>query len=273
MKVSHAFQDPIDTSTDVETPEHVRFQHQLAGPAVRALAWLIDLLIRAAILLVLLMIAAIAGVAAGTELRGLSFGVMALVYFVIEWGYYVFWETIWSGRSPGKRALRLRVITDTGRPLHFLDSVLRNLVRAADWLPYMYALGVVVMGRDRRFRRLGDLAAGTMVVVEERHQVSDPLYIHPPPTARELASLPQRIPLSGDELEALELYLRRVPRLHPARAEELAEIVAPSLAKRVGVRFRGEARRFLEVLYHRARYGSAGTPPSPFQQGRERMAG
>jgi uncharacterized RDD family membrane protein YckC len=257
MKISHASHEPLDTSAEVETPEHVRFHHQLAGPARRGLAWLIDLSIRGMLMLFLAMLTGIAGIAAGAELRSFSAGVLLLVYFVVEWGYYVFWETIWSGRSPGKRAMRLRVITDSGRPLHFLDSVLRNLVRGADWLPMGYALGLIVMGRDKRFRRLGDFAAGTMVVVEERQALADPLYIQPPPTARELGSLPQRVPLSGDEIEALELFLRRVPRLHPARSEELAEIVAPVFAKRIGVRFRGDARRFLEVLYYRTRERTA----------------
>lgn len=257
MKISHASHEPLDTSAEVETPEHVRFHHQLAGPARRGLAWLIDLAIRGMLMLFLGMLTGIAGIAAGSELRSFSVGVLMLVYFVVEWGYYVFWETIWSGRSPGKRAMRLRVITDSGRPLHFLDSVLRNLVRGADWLPMGYALGLIVMGRDRRFRRLGDFAAGTMVVVEERQALADPLYIQPPPTPRELGSLPQRVPLSGDEIEALELFLRRVPRLHPARTEELAEIVAPVFAKRLGVRFRGDARRFLEVLYYRTRERTA----------------
>ncbi len=257
MKISHASHEPLDTSAEVETPEHVRFHHQLAGPARRGLAWLIDLSIRGMLMLFLAMLTGIAGIAAGAELRSFSAGVLLLVYFVVEWGYYVFWETIWSGRSPGKRAMRLRVITDSGRPLHFLDSVLRNLVRGADWLPMGYALGLIVMGRDKRFRRLGDFAAGTMVVVEERQALADPLYIQPPPTARELGSLPQRVPLSGDEIEALELFLRRLPRLHPARSEELAEIVAPVFAKRLGVRFRGDARRFLEVLYYRTRERTA----------------
>jgi uncharacterized RDD family membrane protein YckC len=253
MRVSHAIQEPIDTSAEVETPEHVRFHHQLAGPARRALAYLIDLLIRGLLLALLAMIDALAGLDAGDQVRGLSGGMLSLVFFVVEWGYFVFWETVWSGRSPGKRVLSLRVITDSGRPLHLLDSILRNLLRAGDLLPNAYALGLLVMGRDRRFRRLGDMVAGTMVVVEERRDVGDTLHIHPAPTAKELSSLPQRIPLSGDELEALELYLRRVPRLHSARAEELALIVAPMFAKRLGVRYRGDARRFLEVLYHRAR--------------------
>ncbi len=257
MKISHSAPEPLDTSAEVETPEHVRFHHQLAGPARRGLAWLIDLAIRGMLMLFLAMLAGIAGLAAGAELTGLSRGLLLVIYFALEWGYYVFWEFVWSGRSPGKRAMRLRVITDSGQPLRFRDIWLRNLLRGADWLPVGYALGLIVMGRDRRFRRLGDFVAGTMVVVEERQALADPLYIQPLPTARELGSLPQRVPLSGDELEALELFLRRVPRLHPARSEELAEIVAPVFARRLGVRFRGDAKRFLEVLYYRSRERTA----------------
>jgi hypothetical protein len=170
---------------------------------------------------------------------------------VLEWGYYVFWEVVWSGTTPGKRALRLRVVTEGGYPLRFFDSLLRNLLRAADFLPAGYALGGAVAGCDRRFRRLGDLVAGTMVIAEERHAVADPLEIDPPPTAKELARLPQRIPLSGDELEAVELFLRRKNRLSPAREAELAEMVAPIFARRMGLRMR-DAPRLLALIHHRA---------------------
>jgi hypothetical protein len=108
------------------------------------------------------------------------------------------------------------------------------------------------MGRDPRFRRLGDLAAGTIVIAEERYAVAGPLRLTPPPTAAELKSIPQRVPLSGEELDAIELFLRRVGKLSPARENELAEMVAPVFAKRLGVRYK-DATRFLGLLHHRAR--------------------
>src|SRR5262245_11983387 len=131
----------LDTVAEVETPEHIRFHYHLAGPVRRAIAYLIDLAIRFGILLVVVIVAGIAGVAAAGTFGGASLGVVFVVYFAFDWGYYVFCETVWSGRSPGKRAMRLRVITDSGRPLNFLDSVLRNLLRAADFLPWGYVLG------------------------------------------------------------------------------------------------------------------------------------
>ncbi len=244
--------DPLDTTTEIETPEHVRFRYHLAGPARRALAWLVDALLRAAIGLAIAVVALLGGVS-GDEFGRASSGVIAVVLFLLEWWYYVFFETIWSGRTPGKRALSLRVVTERGHPLSFGDSFLRNILRAADFLPALYAVGLAVMGRDARFRRLGDLVAGTIVIAEERRVVSMPLRLDPPPTAKELRALPQRVPLAGDELDAIELFLRRADRLSHGRRQELAEMVAPAFARRVGARRQEDPVRFLGLLYHRAR--------------------
>jgi uncharacterized RDD family membrane protein YckC len=209
----------------------------------RMLAYLLDLLIRAAVLLVLGMILA---VALGGEA---VVGVMLVCWFLLEWGYYVFFETIGDGRSPGKRALALRVVKEGGFPISFIDSVLRNLLRAADWLPVGYVIGLLVMASDARFRRLGDRVAGTLVVVEERSRVAAPLTITPPPGAAELDGFPQRPPLTAWERETLELFLRRVD-LTAARREELAQTIAPVLAQRIGVTVRDPVR-FLALLHHR----------------------
>jgi uncharacterized RDD family membrane protein YckC len=273
-------QQPLDTTTEVETPEHVRFRYHVAGPGRRVFAFLIDLVIRFAILFVFFIVASIAGFDADFEQA--SVGVILVVYFVVEWFYYVFFEFLWSGRTPGKRAFDLRVVSDTGHPIRLGQSFLRNLIRAVDFWPTMpvspgmmlelptYAVGTVAMSRDGRYRRLGDLVAGTMVVVEERTFVQAPLVIHPPPSARELASLPQRLPLSGEELEALELFLRRENKLHPARSLELAEMIAPAIGARLGIGNIRDPVRFLQVLYARARGIPAAAeqpqaPPGPRQ--------
>jgi uncharacterized RDD family membrane protein YckC len=241
---------PIDTTAEIETPEHLRFHYPIAGPSRRALAWLLDWLIRAAVIAVLATVAAIGGLAIGDALGGASAGFILFILFLVEWGYYTLWEIAWNGRTPGKRALDLRVVTIHGHPLRVGDSFLRNLVRAADFLPWGYALGLVAMARDGRFRRLGDMVAGTMVIVEERRAVASTIRIDPP-TPKELAGLPQRLPLSGEELEAIDLFLRRKDGLGPAREEELASMVAPIFAKRMGVRYK-DATRFLALLHARA---------------------
>jgi len=234
----------LDNTAEVETPEHVRFRYRVAGPVRRMLAYLLDLLIRAGVLLVLGIVLAIA--MGGGEA---VLGVLLVCMFLLEWGYYVFFETIGGGRSPGKRALSLRVVKEGGFPVGFIDSMLRNLLRAADFLPAGYVLGLFAMAGDSRFRRLGDRVAGTMVVVEERSRVAPPLTISPPPTAAELDALPQRPPLSAWERETLELYLRRAD-LTSARREELAQMIVPALGQRMGVLVRDPVR-FLALLHYR----------------------
>lgn len=243
---------PIDTTAEIETPEHVLFRHRVAGPTRRVLAYLVDFALRGAVVATLYLLVTYAGLIGGEQLASLSFGMLLVVRFLVEWLYYVLCEALMNGQSPGKALLRIRVISVSGQPLVLVDSMLRNLLRAADFLPALYALGLIVMIRDGRFRRIGDLVAGTMVVVEERHGVTQPLRIEPAPTARELRALPERVPLSADELDAIELFLRRLGALAPAREVELAEMIAPTYARRLGLHVKDPVR-FLALLYHRAR--------------------
>jgi uncharacterized RDD family membrane protein YckC len=243
--------EPLDTTAVVETPEHVRFRYQLAGPARRIIAYVIDLFVRGAIVLAIAMVASLGGALGPEGVAGFGLGAVLVVVFVVEWGYYVLLETLTAGRSVGKRAMRLRVVKQGGLPLGFGDSVLRNLLRAADFLPNLYAIGLLVMGNDRWFRRLGDMVAGTLVISEERIRMQQALRINPEPTAAELSRLPERPPLSPGDVEAIELFLRRAGELSPARENELAEMVAPIYARRMGVRYR-DAARFLALIYHRA---------------------
>lgn len=255
----------LDTTAQVETPEHIRFDYPLAGPMRRTVAYLIDLMVRLAVLLVFAIVMALVNVATGID--GLSIGAILVIYFALDWFYYVLFETLWSGRSPGKRALKLRVVGQDGRSLTVLDSVLRNLLRAADFLPFGYAVGLVIMSVDPRFRRFGDLVAGTVVVIEETGRISDRLHLHPPPTPEEYAALPARPDVSRDELDAIELLLRRRGTLAPLREVELAELIAPVLAKRMQARYKDPVR-FLGLIYARALGHEA--IPTPVQQQRQR---
>jgi uncharacterized RDD family membrane protein YckC len=239
----------IDTTAQIETPEHIRFDYQLAGPTRRALAYLIDLAIRVGLLLVLALLMSLVNVATGVD--GFSVGAMYVFFFLLDWFYYVLFETIWSGRSPGKRALHLRVVGQDGHSLTVLDSILRNLLRAADFMPFGYAVGLVVMGRDPLFRRLGDMIAGTVVVFEQPGRLGERLVLSPPPTVEELDGLPTRPDVSKPELEAIELFLRRRGTLAPLREQELAELLAPRLAARLGASYRDPVR-FLALVYARA---------------------
>jgi hypothetical protein len=184
-------------------------------------------------------------------LAGLGVGLLLILFFVIEWGYFVLCELVMRGQSVGKRALGLRVVRSDGLPIGFGDSVLRNLLRGADFLPGLYGLAVLTMALDPKFRRLGDLAAGTLVVSERADEALPPIFLNPPAADDELRALPARVALNADELEAVELFLRRREHLNALRAEELADLVAPVFAKRMRLRYRDPVR-FLALLYQRA---------------------
>lgn len=255
--MSGSHQSALDTTASIETPEHVHFSVRLAGPSRRGFAYLIDLSIRGGIILVVSVIAAMAG--ADVDFEGTSTGIMLVTLFALEWGYYILLESMMSGRTPGKRAMGLRTVKEGGYPVTFIDVVLRNLLRGADWLPAFNMVGLVVMGFDRRFRRLGDLVAGTMVVTEESARIAAPLRVAPAPTVDELEFIPASARLSGEERDAIELFLRRAPALAPARATELAELMTPIFAERYGLKIT-DPTRFLAVLWVRAGGGVAAAP-------------
>ena len=147
----------------VSTPERVAFQYQVAGIASRFLAQLIDL----SILGVLLVVVIVGAISAGTMAGGssqLAIIVFSILSFLLLFGYFWGQEALWSGQTVGKRALRLRVVGDAGQPLTFTQAAIRNLVRIIDFLPAYYGLGLVVLFVNGRGKRLGDLAAGTLVV-------------------------------------------------------------------------------------------------------------
>jgi uncharacterized RDD family membrane protein YckC len=247
----------LDNTVEVETPEHVRFRFRAAGPTRRAWAYLIDLLVRAGILLGVEVVLVLG---TGHHLRAggaVMSGGTLIALFLLEWVYFVAFEAAWNGTTPGKRALRLRVVKAGGYPLSLMDAVLRNLLRTADFLPVGYLLGLVAMTWDGRFMRLGDRAAGTMVVIEDPVRVAPPIKLEPPATPEELESFPHHVVLPLPEREAIELLLRRRD-LSPARRVELAEMVAPVLAARFGVR-PGHPVRFLALLHFVATGGGAAT--------------
>jgi len=244
----------IDTTVAIEAPEQIRFRYRLAGPSLRAVAHLVDLVIIGFILGAAALIGAIFAIPfllGGTEGADKTMtGVILLVVFTLQWGYFTLFEALRNGQTPGKAMFSLRVVKDGGEPIGLVDATLRNLVRAADLLPVGYLAGVVSMLIDPRFRRLGDLVAGTMVVVEDRLTVATPLYVMPP-TPDEARTLPMRVVLDADELRAIEAFLRRAIELGPELSAELAATVAAGLARRHGY-WHSDPVRLLALLYLRA---------------------
>jgi uncharacterized RDD family membrane protein YckC len=173
-----AFQDDL---LRIDTPENVAFGYPVAGIGSRFIAALVDstliVLLQAAVFLLTFLIAQqffdlSTDSASLSRISGWVIAGLGLVSFLFLWGYYIFFEMLWNGQSPGKRWAGLRVIRLDGRPITLTESVIRNMIRLVDFLPSLYAVGVVVMFVDGRSRRLGDLAAGTLVVREGRSVTS-----------------------------------------------------------------------------------------------------
>ena len=150
-----------DSELVVTTPERVSFGYRVGGLATRGVAQLLDLTILAFVLGALLFV----GFAIG-DLGAESLGYLVAVIgsFVVVFGYFWACEAFWSGQTLGKKVFRLRAVGDRGEPMTFIQAGIRNVVRIVDFLPYAYGLGLVVLFVNGRGKRLGDLAAGTIVV-------------------------------------------------------------------------------------------------------------
>ena len=150
----------LDTLRTIPTPEGIELTLKVAGPVPRAAAWSIDLMFR------LIIVLAVQAVLAALGKVGI--GISMLLWFALEWIYPVLFEVLWQGATPGKRQCHLRVLHEDGTPVGWRASVARNLIRAVDFLPFCYGFGLITMLLNRDFKRLGDLAAGTIVVHTER---------------------------------------------------------------------------------------------------------
>jgi uncharacterized RDD family membrane protein YckC len=213
----------LDTTARIATPEGIELVLRVAGPVPRALAWLLDLLIRGVLLIAI-------GIATGA-LGELGTAIMLLSMFLLEWLYPAWFEVRWGGMTPGKRALGLMVLHDDGTPIRWSAALTRNLLRALDFLPFFYFLGWCAMVSNRDFKRLGDLAANTLVVY--RDAKPRPLAIP------EAAPAAPPHPLSAVEQRAVLDFAERSPRFTPERSAELAEIATSLVGRRTGAEASG----------------------------------
>lgn len=222
----------LDTLRQVETPEGIRIGLHAAGALPRARAWAIDTLIRFAL------------VFACTSALGLlgttGLAMYLLLLFAVLWGYPIAFEVLWNGQTPGKKACGLRVVAADGTPVGWLASITRNLLRTADMLPFGYAIGLLTCWFDPCGRRLGDLAANTLVV-----------YVEPKPTPpAQILAPPIELPLTlrREERMALVAFAERAHLLTEERQQELADLL-PMLTHARGpaavLRLQGMARALL----------------------------
>lgn len=199
----------LDTSYRVEIPGGIELEAQVVGPVPRFLAFAIDFLIRG----VMLLVAGIASIAFGE----LGTGFWLIFWFFIEWFYPVLFEVFWRGQTPGKKVLGISVVQDDLTPITFGTSLVRNLLRTVDFLPFFYLFGLITMVLNQRFQRLGDLAAGTLVIsIRETAK---------PAEVTNISALAPPTTLSRTEQTALVDFLHRSQHLSQPRQEELASIL------------------------------------------------
>ena len=245
----------------------------LAGIGSRFIALLVDSLIWFAGLLAVIVLIAIfvPGIAAFSETSAQwTVAIIFILLFLFHWGYFTLFEAYWNGRTPGKRVARIRVIQRSGRAIGLFESMARNFVRYVDQLPFFYAVGVIAIFVTRQHQRLGDLAAGTLVVRDRLEEA--PLWGEsgartftaqifaanaPAPEPHNAYLLPATgiARLSSTDLEVLEgFFARRLDLSLPTR-QALAERIAAAIHAKSGLELPSGAsvETFLEATARQLR--------------------
>lgn len=267
-----------DETLIIETPEHVELHFALASLGNRFIACAIDHVLQFGTIAAVFIIS----IALNAQLREFSrrtvdnaaeanLWVVAAVFllgFVINFGYFAFFETIWSGQTPGKRWLRLRVVKDDGRPINFFDTFTRNLLRTADFLPSLYSLGIVSIFLSDRAKRIGDYVAGTVVIKERPDEAPSFAELfenqeHEGVVDRARRRVAPPVNFIGDvravtpaEMQVVEAYLRRRFTLPDRPRQWMAWRVAYPLLEKIHPQFDPASfnyEGFLEELFARYR--------------------
>jgi uncharacterized RDD family membrane protein YckC len=214
----------------IETPEQTVLEFPLAGIGSRSLALAIDTLLQIAILIALGLLGAIISYEAYLPRFGKQYvyAILIFVAFFSQFGYFAFFETIWNGRTPGKRWIHLRVIMDSGRPLGAQGAILRNLMRIVDSLPSIYAVGIITSLISPQNKRVGDYLAGTVVIQEKSVQGDRPLWDATRTTLLATSLFPK---LTATELQLVEAYLDRRSSLQDDVRRSMARQIANRMSQ------------------------------------------
>ena len=235
-----------DSLYTVETPEQIELAYDVAGIGSRFLAAIIDHFIIALILSFSCIGVSLAAdqLALGLD-EGLIIGLFGLGIYLSLCAYFIFFETVWNGQTPGKRMIGLRMVRTGGRPLGFLGSTVRNFIRLADFLPILYGIGVIVMFIDRRSRRLGDMAAGC-IAVRERKAITLASLAAPITSEQAVVAAAERITIPNlhairpEDYDIVQEYLRRSTSLSVQARQRLALQLVDGLQQRLGYPLRTE---------------------------------
>jgi uncharacterized RDD family membrane protein YckC len=209
-----AFDPAAGEKLIIETPEQTSIEFPLAGIGSRFLAIAIDSLLQFSVLFALVLVFVLLGV--GMSDVGLDrfananvwlVAILIFVYFFLMYGYFILFESIWNGQTPGKRLTHIRVIKDSGQPITAIDSFARNLLRLVDQLPFAYGVGVLCAWISPQSKRLGDYVAGTVVVHEKPFETVAPQWNEPAPQPATHQYGANR--LTPEEFALVETFLSR----------------------------------------------------------------
>ncbi|RKU27264.1 RDD family protein [Candidatus Poribacteria bacterium] len=253
----------MNEQLSIETPEQIDLSFQKAGIGSRFYAALIDTGLLTLIALVGYYVNRNFIMELGETLGNWLGALGGIIVFALFWGYYMVFEVTTNGQSLGKRALGLRVIKEGGYPIGFADSAIRNLVRLADFLPFFYGAGLLAMLINKDWRRLGDLAAGTLVVKTARtdrkltganSKAASSINIPPQQTFTYSAWIQPEL-VTENELGVIREYLGRRAMLPKLRRSELGRTIADPIIERmegkeeIRKRIVVDYDKFLEEVY------------------------
>lgn len=273
--------NPIGDQLNIDTPELVSIEMPIAGIGSRFIAILVDGLIwivAGIVLLILFTILVAALHFASKTSESWLIGVLFLIVFLAQWGYFSLFEAFNNGRTPGKQVAKIHVIHRSGRAISFVESLARNLVRYVDYLPSFYAVGIVAIFLSKQNQRLGDMVAGTVVVrdreVDTPHwgelgsrtitaQVFEAV-AHAAPHLSVGLPAPQVAKLSTADLEVLEGFFARRLDMDLTTRAALAQRMALALCTKSGLEIPAgiSVETFLEAVAHQIReVGRASSSP------------
>ena len=270
MNPSASWNPPaIDLTVKVTTPENIEFDYRLAGPFRRLNAFFFDLFMRAATLFALFLLFMCSGVSQIFPAMNIAPEIlMTLLYFFFDWFYGLIFETLWNGKTPGKAVSGLRVISTNGRPISAYQATIRNFLRFGDLAPFVSlelmfseappayviptgAVALACMFLSKRFQRLGDLAAGTMVVVDDLARTNPKIKWDEQAIVQLVNDIPPNFRLSRNLLRTIASYVTRRRNLAKNRRTDLASLIAPALLEQTGLPPSTNPDHFLCALYIR----------------------
>ncbi len=262
--------DPIDGTISIVTPENITFRYSVAGPFQRVTAFAIDFLIRLGIIIMLLVLT----LALVSSIGEIGVGFFLLSNFILNWFYGAVFETYMNGQTPGKRLMGIRAVTVDGKPINAMQAVMRNLIRTADTYPLVspamfgieftdnpvyqsafiptFIMGLVVMSMNKRYQRIGDLVAGTMVIVDQRKSTFGLIDVRSPAVLQIAAMVPATFRADQEMSQALAHFVDQRPRLSDARRREIATHLTKPLSKELGLPPHLNPDLLLQALYYRA---------------------